>query len=329
MNHSGDAAEQIVRMTLEGAEVALKITGTAAKEIALLLIAALKSPDNAGGHIKLKGKERLNSMLKSTKELDIFSVKERDLRTFVREAKNYGIVYCVLRNSTQDPDGLCDIMVKAEDSPKINRLVERFKFATVDKARIESEVLRDMAAQAAETPAEQATPTDAQPGEPEINDVNSLLNDLLGTDEGKTAPDQHDAAPVVAHVAGRGEPKPAEPEKPVPKKTALTAKKDAPTAEVKTEPDPLANGGKDSPQPPRSSPSELSSDSRKKSENPTLNKPSVKKELREITTAKKAKEAEAIKRDDVPPTPAKAKESQTTTHKQPQNRRKPKSKKER
>jgi len=75
MNHSGDAAEQIVRMTLEGAEVALKITGTAAKEIALLLIAALKSQENTGGHIKLKGKERLNSMLKATKELDIFSVK--------------------------------------------------------------------------------------------------------------------------------------------------------------------------------------------------------------------------------------------------------------
>ena len=29
MNHSGDAAEQIVRMTLEGVEVAVRITGTA------------------------------------------------------------------------------------------------------------------------------------------------------------------------------------------------------------------------------------------------------------------------------------------------------------
>ncbi len=31
MNHAGDAAEQVVRMSLEGAEVALKITGVAAK----------------------------------------------------------------------------------------------------------------------------------------------------------------------------------------------------------------------------------------------------------------------------------------------------------
>ncbi len=33
MNHAGDAAEQVVRMSLEGAEVALKITGVAAKKI--------------------------------------------------------------------------------------------------------------------------------------------------------------------------------------------------------------------------------------------------------------------------------------------------------
>jgi len=34
MSVSGDAAEQIVKMSLEGVEVAARITGTAAKEIA-------------------------------------------------------------------------------------------------------------------------------------------------------------------------------------------------------------------------------------------------------------------------------------------------------
>lgn len=32
MNPSGDAAEQVVRLSLEGVEVAAKITGSAAKE---------------------------------------------------------------------------------------------------------------------------------------------------------------------------------------------------------------------------------------------------------------------------------------------------------
>ena len=56
-NHSGDAAEQAVRMMLEGVEVAARITGVAAKEVALLLLAALKAPEKATGGIKLKGRE--------------------------------------------------------------------------------------------------------------------------------------------------------------------------------------------------------------------------------------------------------------------------------
>ena len=43
MNYSGDAAEQVVRFSLEGMEVAMKITGAAAKEMAILLAAALKA----------------------------------------------------------------------------------------------------------------------------------------------------------------------------------------------------------------------------------------------------------------------------------------------
>ena len=140
MNNSGDAAEQIVRMSLEGVNVAARITGSAAKEIALLLLAALKSPEkNTPGKLKLKGKERLTSMLKSGKPLEIFSVKERDLKKFMQGAKQYGIVYCVLRNAKNNRDGLCDIMVKADDAPKISRLIERFKLATVDKAKIKNE----------------------------------------------------------------------------------------------------------------------------------------------------------------------------------------------
>lgn len=37
MSYSGDAAEQIVRMTLETTEVAARITGKGAREVAKLL----------------------------------------------------------------------------------------------------------------------------------------------------------------------------------------------------------------------------------------------------------------------------------------------------
>ena len=37
MNNSGDAAEEVVRLSLEGFEVAARVSGEAAKNIAILL----------------------------------------------------------------------------------------------------------------------------------------------------------------------------------------------------------------------------------------------------------------------------------------------------
>lgn len=42
MTNSGDAAEQVVRLSLEGFEVAARLTGSAAKNIAILLASVLK-----------------------------------------------------------------------------------------------------------------------------------------------------------------------------------------------------------------------------------------------------------------------------------------------
>ena len=70
MNPGGDAAEQVVRLSLEGVEVAAKITGNGAKNIALLLYATLKQEQ------KTKGKARLTSMLKSGKELKVYTITQ-------------------------------------------------------------------------------------------------------------------------------------------------------------------------------------------------------------------------------------------------------------
>lgn len=138
MSYSGDAAEQIVRMSLEGAEVAAKITGAGAKEIALLLYAVLKDQK------KTKGKTRLTNMLRSGKELKVFAVQDKDLVKFSREAKKYGVLYCVLKDRDAS-DGITDVMVRAEDASKVNRIFERFQLTTVDMASVRSEIERDRA----------------------------------------------------------------------------------------------------------------------------------------------------------------------------------------
>lgn len=48
MTNSGDAAEQVVRLSLEGFEVAARLTGSAAKNIAILLASVLKQEATPG-----------------------------------------------------------------------------------------------------------------------------------------------------------------------------------------------------------------------------------------------------------------------------------------
>ena len=81
MYNSGDAAEQIVRLSLEGFEVAAKLTGTAAKELTVVLVSVLKQAQ------KTKGKARLKKMLNSGTELKGFSVHPTTLKKFTEADK--------------------------------------------------------------------------------------------------------------------------------------------------------------------------------------------------------------------------------------------------
>ena len=135
MNTSGEAADQVVRMSLEVGEAALKITGAGAKQLAVILYAVLKEQK------KTKGRARLETLVRSGKPLTVYSVKESDLKQFVTEAKRYGILYCAVRNPKGSIDGMVDVVVKEEDAPRINRIVERFKFASVtEAAQIRTEI---------------------------------------------------------------------------------------------------------------------------------------------------------------------------------------------
>jgi len=170
MNTGGEAAEQIVRMSLEGFEVAAKITGAGAKNIAILLYSILKEEK------KTKGKARLTSMLRSGKELKVFTVKNADLKKFTQEAKKYGVLYCVLADrKNKDPNAEVDVIARAEDASKISRIVERFDLASVDTASIVTEAEKSRDAKGTK---------DGQP-EPEIGvqekaEKDKLLDALMG-----------------------------------------------------------------------------------------------------------------------------------------------------
>ena len=162
MNTSGEAAEQIFRITLEGIEFAVKITGaTAARVAKAIAFLAKELSENKNS----QGKIRLKNMLRSGKELHIFSVKDTDLEPFMKNADKFGISYCGIRDK-KIKDGINDFFVYAEDAPKINRLVERLKLASVDPEQVKQEIQKEQAADAKEKTAP-------------ANDSQSLLDQIL------------------------------------------------------------------------------------------------------------------------------------------------------
>ena len=283
MNTGGEAAEQIVRMSLEGFEVAAKITGAGAKNIAILLYSILKEEQ------KTKGKARLTNMLRSGKELKVFTVKSGDLKKFTQEAKKYGVLYCVLADrGNKDPNAEVDVIARAEDASKISRIVERFNLASVDTASIVNEAEKSKGAKGKTKNAKTAGEKDA------------------GAENGQPEPDigvQEKAEKDRLMDALMGKP--------------VKKEENAPNPSLaKTEKSPLSE--------PTLKQQRKSAEGATMTK---AEKPSVREELRKIKESRKEQEADVSPAKEKSSDRAKKPTAGKTEHKQPQKRkRKPKSK---
>lgn len=126
-----DAADQVVNMGLKGVEVVGNLTGKGLMSLATFLIAVLKDQK------RTKGKTRMQSF--NGKPTKVFVIRRSELSRFAQEAKRYGVLYAAIFNK-KNPDGLCDIVVNANDAAKINRIAERFELSTVDVEKIREDI---------------------------------------------------------------------------------------------------------------------------------------------------------------------------------------------
>ena len=214
--YSGDAAEQVVRMSLEGTEMAIKLAGAGAKKLAVLLYAVYKDQK------KTKGKVRLTNMLRSGKALKVFAVKDEDLARFRAEAKKYGVLYTVLKDRDAG-DGLTDLMVRAEDASKINRIFERFKLAGVDMGTVQSEIEQSRNQRV------EAGKVAAEPNMSPKDKIDEFLNAVLKSSD-KNAKEQQGKNP------GEGRTSQSHPSEPSSKTKSTTARDDSYSEREKQKP---------------------------------------------------------------------------------------------
>ena len=136
MYNGGEAADQMVSYAFKGGEVVLRLSGAAAKNLAVYLTALLKQ----GG--PSKGKTTLKRMIADGKELTVQRIDTDQIPYFNAMAKKYGVMFVAVRDR-KNPDGKCDIMFRLEDSARVNRIFDRLAISEhPDVAHIKSEIRR-------------------------------------------------------------------------------------------------------------------------------------------------------------------------------------------
>ena len=131
MSYSGDAAEQVVRMSLEGAEFASKSP---------VLLLKIWPPPLHGSERpeKDQGQSRIEAMLREKRPLKVYTIKKEDCPEFAKQAKGYGILYAPI--PVKKGDDTIDILVFEDDAARANRIVEKFKLTVVDTASIKEDI---------------------------------------------------------------------------------------------------------------------------------------------------------------------------------------------
>ena len=130
MNTGGDAAERLVRDSLMITEEAVKLAGLGAKNLAALLVALAKEEE------KTHGPTHLTRLLRSGEELKLLPIKSEDLRQFRQLAKEYGVLFCPIKNKSLD-NGLNDILFPASAAASVNRVLEHLGYPVPREKAVE------------------------------------------------------------------------------------------------------------------------------------------------------------------------------------------------
>ena len=127
----GEAADQMVRMMLSGSEVAVRLGGSALKNLLALTIALARQ------HKKLSGRVNMGRMLRETRDLRVFPMSAEKYRQFQKLAGRQKLLYSAIR----DQDGrtkLVDVVLPVTELDRANVIFQRMLYQPEREAQRES-----------------------------------------------------------------------------------------------------------------------------------------------------------------------------------------------
>lgn len=122
MSTGGEAADQMVRMMLSGSEVAIRLSGSALKNMLALTMALAKQ------NKRLSGKVNMTRMLRETRDLRLFPMTPEQYHAFRRQARKQRLLFSAI--SDRDAKGrLFDVVMPVTELDRANLIFDRIKYA--------------------------------------------------------------------------------------------------------------------------------------------------------------------------------------------------------
>lgn len=124
----GEAADQMVRMMLSSGEVAVRLTGSAAKNLLAISLALAKS------HKKVSGRMRMGKMLQQTRDLRTFPMTQEEYRAFKKGAREKKLLYAAIKD-TRSPNGMVDVVMPPSEVERANLVFAQMMYRQPEAER--------------------------------------------------------------------------------------------------------------------------------------------------------------------------------------------------
>ena len=120
----GEAADQLVRMLLSGGEVAVRLGGSAAKNLLAMSLAL------AHNHKQISGKIRMGKSLQQTRDLRVFPMTQEEYRDFRYKARGPKLLYAAIQNSrdTNDLNSMVDVIMPSSEVERANLVFQKMMY---------------------------------------------------------------------------------------------------------------------------------------------------------------------------------------------------------
>lgn len=129
----GEAADQLVRMMLSGGEVAVRLGGSATKNLLAMSLALAKS------HRKISGRVRMGKMLQQTRDLRVFPMTREEYQDFKRRARAPKLLYAAIQDKKAEdrPKGMVDVILPAMEVERANLVFQKMMYRQPESSKKE------------------------------------------------------------------------------------------------------------------------------------------------------------------------------------------------